>query len=191
MLEVLALVTALQSQPAITSRQAEVVAADSIVVEGRRLRLWGLAAPAPGALCADDGGEPYACETAAREVLTEEIVRTREALEFLAGQIHRQYADTPSLTCEILGVDDDGVDLARCHALNPSCIPQQVECTDNRIDLAEELISLGLGAQRRALSSGAYDEAEYSACVSELGAWGVPDGAGVARRHEAIADCAD
>ncbi|WP_296817729.1 hypothetical protein, partial [Brevundimonas sp.] len=157
--------------------------------DGRRLRLWGLAVPTPGTPCADDGGEPYACEAEARVLLTEEITRAREALEFLAGQIHRQYAEAPSLRCEVLGRDDDGVDLARCRTLNPSCIPQQVECADHWVDLAEQVIGSGSGAQRREQTAGAYDEAEFVACFADLGVWGVADGAGVARREGHVADC--
>ena len=189
MFEVLALVAALHAEPAIVAREAEVVAGDTIVVEGRRLRLWGLAVPSPGVTCADDGGEPYACEAEARLLLGEEVDRAREALEFLSSQIHHQYRAQPSLRCEVLGQDHDGVDLARCRTLNPSCIPQQVECTDHWVDLAAEVIGSGLGAQRRDLTAGAYDEAELTACFGSLGVWGVADGAGVARRHAGVAGC--
>lgn len=189
MIVVLVLAALLQAEPDIVSRDAEVVSGERLIVEGQPPRLWGLAVPEPGALCADDGGEPYDCQNEARRLLTEEIVQSQTALEFLASQIHHQYADAPGLRCEILSRDEDGLAVARCWTLSPYCIPQRVECDDQWIDLAAEVIGSGAGAQRREETSGAYDEAEFIACFAKLGVWGVADGAGVAPREGDRAVC--
>lgn len=188
MIEVLVLAALLQAESEIVSREAEVVSGERLIVEGQPLRLWGLTVPEPGALCAD-GEEPYDCQDEARRLLSEEITRSQTALEFLASQIHHQYADAPGLRCEILSRDADGLAVARCWTLSPYCIPQRVECEDHWIDLAAEVIGSGAGAQRREETSGAYDEAEFIACFAKLGVWGVADGAGVARREGDLAAC--
>jgi endonuclease YncB( thermonuclease family) len=180
MLQSLALIMALQTGPLLESRQAEVVASDMIVISGQRVRLWGLRVPEPGAMCASEGELPYSCEEEARTLLVAEIERGRESLEFLAGQIHRQYEQAPSLRCELFGSDDDGVALARCSVLNPSCIPQRVECDEEWIDLARAVITDGSGVSKREQVGAAYDEAEAAARLARFGVWGVADGAGVA-----------
>ena len=183
MIHLLLLLGALQSGPVLEARHAEVVSGHVVEVQGRRLRLWGLDTPQPGAMCADDGGEAYDCDAWAREVLTELIMEGAEGLTFLASQIHVQYATSPSVRCEIMGEDADGTTVGRCAVLKPNCIPQQVECQDNWYDLSAEVISSGGGAQRRDETQGAFDEAEAAACHGSIGVWGVPDGAGVARRE--------
>lgn len=182
MFEVLALSAALQAEPVIEARTAEAPAGDMLLVAGRRIRLWGLTVPQPGIQCADDGGEPYACEAAARVLVTDEIARGKESLEFLAGQIHRQYEHAPSLRCEIMGQDDDGIPLARCRTLNPSCIPQRVECDDHWVDLAEEIVASGAGVPRRDLAAEAYDDAEVVARHARLGVWGLGSRADISTR---------
>lgn len=178
MIAILAFSAALQAEPMIEARSAEVLAGDMLLVSGRRVRLWGLAMPQPDAQCTDDGGEPYACHAAARTLLSDEIARAKESLEFLAGQIHRQYEHAPSLRCEVMGQDDDSIPLARCRTLNPNCIPQSVECDDHWVDLAQEIITIGAGLPRRALVAGAYDEAEGVARHARLGLWGLDGGTG-------------
>lgn len=188
MITILLVLAMLQSGPVTTAPTAEVLSGGMIRLDGRPMRLWGLATPTPGALCADDGGEAYDCDGYAREVLTQFITESSEGLAFLAGQIHTQYADVEGVRCETLGEDADGTVVGRCAVLTPNCIPQQVECQDHWTDLSREVISSGAGAQRRDETGGDYDEAEQAACHGSLGVWGVPDGAGVARR-ETTANC--
>jgi endonuclease YncB( thermonuclease family) len=75
---------------------ARVVDGDSIEIDGRRIRLWGIDAPELHQRCQDAGGGEYACGDKARAALASIVGDRRVA-------------------CERQGDDRYGRMLARCH----------------------------------------------------------------------------
>jgi endonuclease YncB( thermonuclease family) len=115
---------------------------------GRRLALWGVAAPAPGRACGDDSG-PYDCGQEA------------------AGELGRRIRDF-TVRCVVAG-RRGGIEIARCAARWIECYNSG--CNPRWRDIGEEMIEEGAVTQRRRESRGAYDEAEASARAGRAGLW--------------------
>ena len=180
---------ALAGQSGTVTGSAEAVDGSSVRIDGVEYSLWGLDAPGPGAICADDGGEPYHCDEAARAHLAGIIAGAASSLELAARQGHPRYEDLNAVRCEVQEATRSAPSsaIARCELLIPACMGP--DCTDRWFDLTGELIEVGLGAQRRDETDGRYDELEVGSCYGRLGVWGVADGAGVARAQPHLEGC--
>ena len=166
-LEMLALLAVLQSGPLTVSGPAHALSADTVLVDGRAVRLRGLAGFPPGTRC-DEADGPL-CEEMARRSLDDQITSARETRLLLVQQNQPQYGQSPDIRCTLVDEAQGDTPSGRCEVLIPAC--QGVSCEDVWYDLADEVIASGAGLQRREESLGAYDEAEQVARAAALGGW--------------------
>lgn len=187
MLNALIVALVLIGQPGMVSGRAEVVSGDTVSIDGVAYRLWGVQTPEPGAVCADDGVDPFDCDQGARDYLSARFAEAEEMTELLTHQGHPRYADADLVRCDTQVAAGQTPAAARCEILGVACM--WTECEDRWSDLAGELVEAGLGVQRRDETEGGFDEAEVVACYGGIGVWGVPDGAGVARAEPHLEGC--
>lgn len=154
----IALLVAALLQAAPSSGPATVVDAATLEIGDRRVRLWGVVAPARGRECRFDD-MVYDCGDQAAYTLTLLVNEDRE------------------VRCEDKGRSDGDV-LARCEVRWTECYG--VSCTDYWRDLAEALIKEGAVVQDRVRSGGVYDAVEATAREQRAGVWHDPQGGGIA-----------
>lgn len=143
----LALAMVAQGQP-VAFDKAVVIDGETLEIEGERIAMWGVDAPAPGQTCTR-GDETYDCGQEAADALT----------NFLANQNVR-CTPKPSR---------GGQAVAHCAARYTECYG--TECNDRWRDISEELIAEGLGVQRRDETGGAYDADAETARIGHAGIW--------------------
>ena len=164
-----ALCTLLQSQIPEPAGQPRVTGADTVVIDGATVRLWGVSTFPPDSSCSDDPAVPQSCGELARHILEEQLAAARETLDLVSRQGHQRYAASRRLRCTLVAKEPDGERVGTCEVLIPSCYGAM--CEDVWYDLASQLIESGAARQRRAESLGAYDEEEAVARSARLGGW--------------------
>lgn len=169
MIGLIALYALFQSQVVQTVEQAHVSRADTIVISGMSVRLWGLSTFPSQMSCSDDPAVPQSCDELGRQILEDRLSSAHEGLDLVSRQGHPRYAAAPHLRCTILNDTPDGEAIGKCEVLIPSCYG--VACEDVWYDLAGQLIENGAATQRHSESLGAYDEEEGIARRARLGGW--------------------
>ncbi|RAI32542.1 thermonuclease family protein [Rhodoplanes serenus] len=137
----LAAAPALAEPAAPISGRSRVIDGDTIDVDGRRIRLWGIDAPEGAQQCARDG-RAYPCGDEAAE-----------ALAALIGGAEPR--------CEPRDRDRYGRTVATCYVTRAGV----------RVDLAAELVALGWALDFGRYSRGAYEREEREARAARRGMW--------------------
>ncbi len=143
----LSLALVAQGQPVVFEK-AVAIDGETLEIEGERIAIWGVDAPAPGQTCTRDG-ETYDCGQEAADALA----------SFLADQ-NLRCTPKPDRRRQVV---------AHCAARYTECFG--TECKDRWRDITEELIAEGLGVQRRDETGGAYDADAETARLGYGGIW--------------------
>jgi endonuclease YncB( thermonuclease family) len=134
---------------------ATILAADTLGIDGSRIRLWGLSLKDSARSCPDYAPEADCLAGAVWEL--EHLIKDYD------------------VRCDLLGADQaDGRKAGRCEVRYDECYG--VTCQIRWRDISEELISAGVVVQDRAESGGRYDEVEETARYGASGLWATTDG---------------
>ncbi|HYC68965.1 hypothetical protein [Brevundimonas sp.] len=141
---------------------ARIIAADTIEVEGARIRLWGVSVARSAGPCPDYG----------------------PGMDCIAGALWEleNLIKDYDVRCDRMGPEEpDGRRAGRCEVGYDECYG--VTCQIRWRDVSEELVAVAVVVQDRTESGGRYDEVEQTARYDGGGVWTGDDSAGQSRRR--------
>ena len=159
----------MQSAQSGPSQTVEIFGPDTVVIDGKAVRLWGTTPFAADQKCSEASSRSGTCDDLAHELLTKWIEDGRASIELLTAQNHPEFAQIQWVRCNVVETSNEADQVGRCEILNPSCYG--VVCEEVWYDLGEDLIASGAVTQNRRQTSGTYDDAEDAARAGELGGW--------------------